>query len=110
MTVTITALYQKEIDSATKIMFFLCNIFTKVFSVSECLLCKWIFPNLYGKQKEYRIKGNICVCEFTFKEMLELNKGQPKTLTLTLTRSLIYPYCFQRDNKRRGKTSRLQTT
>ena len=62
MTVTITALYQKEIDSATKIMFFLCNIFTKVFSVSECLLCKWIFPNLYGKQKEYGIKGNICVC------------------------------------------------
>ena len=42
----------REKDSATKIMFFLCNIFSKVFSVSECLLCKWIFPNLYGKQKE----------------------------------------------------------
>ena len=60
MTVTIATSYQKEIDSATKIMFFLCNIFSKVFSVSECLLCKWIFPNLYGKQKEYGIKGNIC--------------------------------------------------
>ena len=24
----------------------MCNIFTMVFSVSECLLCKWIFPNL----------------------------------------------------------------